>query len=74
MGSGQLCLQGRENEDACQGDSGGPLMSEGVPGANRYTLIGIVSFGPRTCGVSSFPGVYTRVGTYTDWILEKIQP
>lgn len=56
------------------GDSGGPLMSEGVPGADRTTLIGIVSFGPRSCGVSSFPGVYTRVSVYIDWILDKIQP
>ncbi|XP_055679603.1 phenoloxidase-activating factor 3 [Lutzomyia longipalpis] len=69
----QMCVQGRENMDACQGDSGGPLMSEGVPGAERYTLLGLVSFGPRTCGVSNFPGVYTRISSYIDWIMENIQ-
>lgn len=74
----QLCVQGSPNLDACQGDSGGPLMSDpnqaGAPAAldQRYTLLGLVSFGPRTCGVSNFPGVYTRVAAYTDWILEQM--
>lgn len=39
-------------------------------GNERYTLVGLVSFGPRMCGVSSFPGVYTRVSSYIDWILK----
>ncbi|XP_059611758.1 serine protease easter-like [Phlebotomus argentipes] len=69
----QMCVQGRENMDACQGDSGGPLMSEGIPGSERYILLGLVSFGPRTCGVSNFPGVYTRISSYIDWIMENIQ-
>ncbi|GAB0097788.1 CLIP domain-containing serine protease [Sergentomyia squamirostris] len=68
----QMCVQGRENMDACQGDSGGPLMSEGMPGNERYILLGLVSFGPRTCGVSNFPGVYTRISSYIDWILENM--
>lgn len=58
--------------DACQGDSGGPLMSEGSVGLERYTLLGLVSFGPRTCGVSNFPGVYTRITSYIDWIMNNI--
>jgi len=48
-------------------------MSEGVPGAERYTLLGLVSFGPRTCGVSNFPGVYTRVSAYMDWIMDNME-
>lgn len=73
----QLCVQGSPNLDACQGDSGGPLMSDpSEPAAaaldQRYTLLGLVSFGPRTCGVSNFPGVYTRVAAYTDWLLEHM--
>jgi secreted trypsin-like serine protease len=44
--------------DACHGDSGGPLVS--LDGA-APTLVGIVSFGGRRCGDSTFPGVYTRV-------------
>lgn len=59
--------------DACQGDSGGPLMNGGVTGQERYTLLGLVSFGPRTCGVSNFPGVYTRISAYMDWIMDNMQ-
>ncbi|KAJ6637212.1 Phenoloxidase-activating factor 3 [Pseudolycoriella hygida] len=73
VGAGQVCVQGRANADACQGDSGGPLMSETTQGTDRYALLGIVSFGPRTCGVSNFPGVYTRVSSYIDWILDNME-
>lgn len=56
------------------GDSGGPLMSEGLAGlTERFTLIGLVSFGPRTCGVSNFPGVYTRISSYASWIMDNIE-
>lgn len=69
----QLCVQGQNNLDACQGDSGGPLMSDPQSnGVDRYTLLGLVSFGPRTCGVSNFPGVYTRLSAYILWILDNI--
>lgn len=71
IGNGQVCVQGKENMDACQGDSGGPLMNDGS-GSERYTLLGLVSFGPRTCGVSNFPGVYTRVTSYIDWIMNNM--
>ncbi|XP_063709203.1 proclotting enzyme [Culicoides brevitarsis] len=53
--------------DACQGDSGGPLMME-IDG--RWTQLGIVSFGNK-CGEPSYPGVYTRVSEYMDWIREN---
>lgn len=68
--SSQLCFQGGRNMDACQGDSGGPLMSERAD--SKFTLIGLVSFGPRSCGISNFPGVYTRVESYNSWILQYI--
>lgn len=56
------------------GDSGGPLMSEGLAGVTeRFTLLGLVSFGPRTCGVSNFPGVYTRISAYTTWIMDNME-
>lgn len=69
----QMCVQGQVNMDACQGDSGGPLMSDAATSNERYTLLGLVSFGPRTCGVSNFPGVYTRISSYVDWIIDNIE-
>lgn len=61
-----FCANG-PGRDACKGDSGGPLV------AGRGTsavLVGIVSFGDG-CLQPDFPGVYTRVGSFTSWIQEK---
>ena len=51
---------GRGYVDACQGDSGGPAVINGK-------LAGIVSTGVD-CGSVFFPGIYTRVHKYLDWI------
>ncbi|XP_001358596.5 CLIP domain-containing serine protease 14D [Drosophila pseudoobscura] len=71
-----LCAQGQPMNDVCRGDSGGPFMDDGTSGLlainGRYTLIGIVAFGPTLCGVTTIPGVYTLVSSFSDWIQRSI--
>lgn len=49
-----------------QGDSGGPLVY--LPKGKAPVLYGIVSFGAG-CAQPGFPGVYTRVSSFLDWIM-----
>ncbi|XP_053946959.1 serine protease easter-like isoform X4 [Anastrepha ludens] len=74
--STQICAGGKEGVDSCRGDSGGPLISldNTKKALSYYFLAGVVSFGPTPCGLDGWPGVYTRVGDYMDWIQETIQP
>ncbi|XP_066595020.1 ovochymase-like [Prorops nasuta] len=71
----QMCAGGKSGKDSCLGDSGGPLQAAGSYNKSvRYIQYGIVSFGLRSCGTEGFPGVYTRVPYYLDWILDTIRP
>jgi secreted trypsin-like serine protease len=58
-----LCA-GTVGKDSCQGDSGGPLVCEGTDG--QAVITGIVSWG-FDCA-KQWPGVYTRVFKFLDWI------
>lgn len=66
----QICAGGVFAEDACKGDSGGPLMMMRSDGA--WESVAIVSFG-RGCGNDGWPGVYTSVASYLDWILTTMR-
>ncbi|XP_037074941.1 venom protease-like [Pollicipes pollicipes] len=67
----KICAGSRDDKprDACRGDSGGPLMVQLPDGS--YQLIGIVSTGVG-CGNPKFPGIYTKVSSYIDWILGNL--
>jgi len=65
-----ICAGDVENGgiDSCQGDSGGPFI---VPGENNtWQLAGIVSWG-NGCAEPGYPGVYTEVSYFVDWIQDK---
>jgi len=60
-----VCAMGKRiRRDSCQGDSGGPLFTLTPDGPVQ---IGVVSWG-HSCADEVFPGVYTRVSAYADWI------
>lgn len=72
--SKQICAGGYQGRDSCGGDSGGPLTTiNNFNKITRYIQYGIVSYGPRHCGIEGRPGVYTRVYKYMTWILDSIE-
>lgn len=70
----QICFGGNIGKDSCAGDSGGPLVVGGPGDQPPFLQIGIVSYGPSSCGLESVPGVYTSVSHYRDWIDINIKP
>lgn len=52
-----------------QGDSGGPLVCRR---GDHWTQVGIVSIG-LDCGDVNFPGIYSKVSFYVDWITKTIR-
>ncbi|XP_050094002.1 trypsin II-P29-like [Anopheles aquasalis] len=65
---GTLCAGRYEGRvDSCQGDSGGPLVCGDTP-----TVAGIVSFGWK-CGLPGYPGIYTDVFQYREWLQLSIE-
>ena len=64
-----LCA-GASNRDSCQNDSGGPLVV--WRRRKPAVLVGIVSHG-RGCGEKYYPGIYTKVSSFVDWIENTIE-
>jgi len=64
--SSMICAGGTSSggTSICNGDSGGPLVTLEN---NRYTLIGVVSFG-RPCAFPKYPDVFCRVTEALAWI------
>ncbi|HEV7723100.1 MAG TPA: trypsin-like serine protease [Iamia sp.] len=56
-------------KDSCQGDSGGPLVENR---SGTWVQVGIVSTG-NECALAGFPGIYTRVAAFSNWIKEQIR-
>ncbi|XP_037776281.1 clotting factor B-like [Penaeus monodon] len=54
--------------DVCRGDSGGPLV---LTEFLTMHTVGVVSTG-YGCGDAKFPGIYTRVDQYTQWINDEL--
>ncbi|XP_014274702.1 chymotrypsin-1 [Halyomorpha halys] len=65
----QICTKG-QGTGACMGDSGGPVTYLD-PETNRYTLVGLVSFGSGNCD-PAVPTVMTEVTAFLPWIKSKI--
>ncbi|KAK9511019.1 hypothetical protein O3M35_005669 [Rhynocoris fuscipes] len=65
----QICTK-TPQADSCQGDSGGPVIWRD-PATNRYTLVGIISFGDL-CSKEDAPAVNTNAYFYRDWIKQKM--
>lgn len=61
---------GEPGKGPCYGDSGGPLMAK-APVRSGYVQIGVTS-AVRICGDPFYPGVFTRVSSYRDWVARKI--
>ena len=72
----EICAGGKklpgetEWTDTCQGDSGGPMTFKDANDVS--TVMGVVSWG-FGCARPGYPGVYTRVTNYIDWIYQNSQ-
>ncbi|XP_074053863.1 putative serine protease 45 isoform X3 [Macrotis lagotis] len=64
-----LCAYHPQGKDSCQGDSGGALACE--VGEDTWVQAGIVSWGIG-CGNPEIPGIYTRVSSFSTWIIKTI--
>ncbi|CAD7082532.1 unnamed protein product [Hermetia illucens] len=67
--STNICTSGADKKSTCNGDSGGPLAYGS--GDNRV-VIGLTSYGSASGCEKGYPAVFTRVGSYLDWIKARV--
>lgn len=68
----QYCAQDPDRKrDSCEGDSGGPLQVVST-NPNSAKIVGVVSFSVGCA--TQWPGIYTRVAYYIDWIESIVWP
>ncbi|XP_012885676.1 PREDICTED: serine protease 44-like [Dipodomys ordii] len=65
---GTVCAYSYKGRDSCKGDSGGPLVCEFN---DTWMQVGIVSWGIG-CGHRGYPGVYTEVSFYKNWLIRQV--
>ncbi|XP_069873532.1 serine protease 44-like isoform X1 [Dipodomys merriami] len=65
---GTVCAYSDKGSDSCKGDSGGPLVCEFN---DTWIQVGIVSWGIG-CGRRGYPGVYTEVSFYKNWLIRQV--
>lgn len=66
--SSNICIRTKDtHKSTCNGDSGGPLAIRTKEGP---VIVGLTSFGIALGCEVGFPGVFTRVTSYLDWIEE----
>ena len=70
MITNNMICASRPGKSSCMGDSGGPLMTKE---RNSFSVIGVVSWGPKVCARHDSPGVYARVTQQMPWIRERIK-
>lgn len=59
------------DKNICSGDSGGPLMNHFK---QRFmALEGIISTGLRNCRNTEYPGVFTRVRSFEQWLNNNME-
>jgi len=61
-----ICISGSGGKSTCNGDSGGPLVLTEKDGSK--TLLGATSFGIAFGCEIGWPGVFTRISSFLDWI------
>ncbi|XP_031327655.1 CLIP domain-containing serine protease 14D-like [Photinus pyralis] len=68
-----LCAT-QKHEQICYGNSGDPLQIETILDGDIHNVqYGIFSFGPRSCRMTDFPYVFTRVESHLKWILDNLK-